>query len=398
MALSSTNDDGPQDKSWRSLWLSSGALSLALLGDALIYIVLPVNADLFGVSLAWVGVLLAANRIVRTFSYGALAVLGERIGIRNLCILASVTAVVSTAMYGLFQGWAPLLAARILWGLSYGALLLVALGYAASDRAKTGTRVGVSRAIEQFGPLLALTGGAWLAGILGPRDVFFYLALVSCLAAFLAFMLPPRLSHPPPSAVNRPSALPKPDRLDILIFWMGFGVDGVFTMTVTIMLAEHIALELAMVSGGLIFAGRRVVEMLAAPLSGVIADRFGVHKPLVAAAFLLAIGLALVGLGWLYTGAFAIVLARGALGTLIPAAVALFAPGGVLQPLARNQTWRDIGAALGPLGTGFVLGSIRPDTLHIILAVVFLASLLWLLASPVWRGSAKIPITKSRRD
>jgi len=45
-----------------------------------------------------------------------------------------------------------------------------------------------------------------------------------------------------------------------------------------------------------------------------------------------------------------------------------------------------------------VLGSIRPDTLHIILAVVFLASLLWLLASPVWRGSAKIPITKSRRD
>ena len=164
MALSSTNDDGPQDKSWRSLWLSSGALSLALLGDALIYIVLPVNADLFGVSLAWVGVLLAANRIVRTFSYGALAVLGERIGIRNLCILASVTAVVSTAMYGLFQGWAPLLAARILWGLSYGALLLVALGYAASDRAKTGTRVGVSRAIEQFGPLLALTGGAWLAG------------------------------------------------------------------------------------------------------------------------------------------------------------------------------------------------------------------------------------------
>ena len=278
MALSSTNDDGPQDKSWRSLWLSSGALSLALLGDALIYIVLPVNADLFGVSLAWVGVLLAANRIVRTFSYGALAVLGERIGIRNLCILASVTAVVSTAMYGLFQGWAPLLAARILWGLSYGALLLVALGYAASDRAKTGTRVGVSRAIEQFGPLLALTGGAWLAGILGPRDVFFYLALVSCLAAFLAFMLPPRLSHPPPSAVNRPSALPKPDRLDILIFWMGFGVDGVFTMTVTIMLAEHIALELAMVSGGLIFAGRRVVEMLAAPLSGVIADRLALYR------------------------------------------------------------------------------------------------------------------------
>ncbi|MDA1099822.1 MAG: hypothetical protein O2967_12640 [Proteobacteria bacterium] len=383
------NEEVPQDKSWRSLWLSSGALSLSLFGDALIYIVLPVNADLFGVSLAWVGILLAANRIIRTFSYGAIAVVGERIGMKNLCLLASATAVISTAMYGLFQGWAPLLAARILWGLSYGALLLVALGYAASDRARTGARVGVSRAVEQVGPLLALTVGAWLAGVVGPREVFFYLALVTCPAALFAVMLPARVARPPAPAASRPGMLPKPDRLDILIFWMGFGIDGVFTMTVTIMLAEHIALELAMLSGGLFFAGRRVAEMVAAPSSGYIADRFGVHRPLLAASLLLVAGLGLVGLGWLYTGAVAIVVARGALGTLIPAAVALFAPAGLLQPLARNQTWRDIGAALGPLTTGFVLHLTRAETLHLVLAVVFLASLLWLVTSRTWRQSRK---------
>ncbi len=385
MTTSSVNDDGPHDKSWRSLWLSSGALSLAIAGDALLYVVLPVNAELFGVSLAWVGVLLAANRIVRTFSYGAIARLGERIGIKNLCLVASVTAVVSTVMYGLVQGWAPLLAARVVWGLSYGALLLAALGYAASDRARTGARVGVSRAIEQVGPLLALTAGAWLAGVVGPRETFLYLALVSGVAALFAIMLPPRVAHPPMPATSRPSALPRPDRLDILIFWMGFGVDGVFTMTVTIMLAEHVALEVAMLSGGLLFAGRRVAEMVAAPLSGVIADRFGVHRPLVAASLLLVAGMVLVGVGWLYAGAFAVVVARGALGTLIPAAVALFAPGGVLQPLARNQTWRDVGAAAGPLTTGFVLGLVTPETLHLILAGIFLVSLLWLLGSPSWR-------------
>jgi len=380
-----TPPDGSEDKSWGSLWLSSGALSLALLGDALIYIVLPVNAEAFGVGLAWVGILLAANRIVRTFSYGMIAVLGERIGIRNLCILAVITAIVSTAMYGLVVGWAALLAARILWGLSYGALLLAALGYAASDRARTGSRVGVSRAIEQIGPLLALTVGAWLAGIVGPREVFLYLALVSCIGALFALKLPRRIAKPPTPRADRPSALPKPDRLDILIFWMGFSIDGVFTMTVTIMLAEHIALEMAMLSGGLLFAGRRVIEMVVAPLSGYIADRFGVRVPLIAASFLLAASLGLVGLGWLYTGAMAIVLARGALGTLIPAAVALFAPDAVLQSLARNQTWRDIGAALGPLTTGFVLGSTTPETLHLILAAVFLASLSWLLTWRTWR-------------
>ncbi len=143
--------DGDGDKSWHSLWFSSGALSLAIIGDALLYVVLPVNADLFGVSLAWVGILLAANRIIRTFTYGLLAVIGERIGIKNLCILATITAVISTALYALVDGWAALLAARVVWGLSYGALLLVALGYAAADRSRTGSRVGASRAIEQVG-------------------------------------------------------------------------------------------------------------------------------------------------------------------------------------------------------------------------------------------------------
>lgn len=391
MTASATDDDGPHDKSWRSLWLSSGALSLAIVGDALLYIVLPVNADLFGVSLAWVGILLAANRIVRTFSYGVIAAVGERIGIKNLCVFATITAVVSTAMYGLVQGWAPLLAARVVWGLSYGALLLAALGYAASDRARTGARVGVSRAIEQVGPLIALTLGAWLAGVAGPRQAFVYLALITCLAALFAVMLPPRVARPPTPPASRPSALPKPDRLDILIFWMGFGVDGVFTMTVTIMLAAHVALEVAMLSAGLLIAARRVAEIIAAPLSGVVADRFGVRGPLVAASLLLVVGFAFVGIGWLYTGAFAVMIARGALGTLIPSAVALFAPGAVLRPLARNQTWRDVGAAAGPLTTGFMLAVTTPEMLHLVLAVVFAVSLSWLMAARAWRLPSERP-------
>ncbi|MDP6346614.1 MAG: hypothetical protein QF491_23995, partial [Alphaproteobacteria bacterium] len=166
---------------------------------------------------------------------------------------------------------------------------------------------------------------------------------------------------------------------------MGFGVDGVFTMTVTIMLAEHVALELAMFSAGMIIAGRRVAEMVAAPLSGLVADRFGVRAPLVAASLLLVVGFACIGMGWLYAGALAVVTSRGALGTLIPAAVALFAEHGTLQPLARNQTWRDVGAAAGPLTTGFALAVATPEALHLILAAVFLGSLLWLMAAPAWR-------------
>lgn len=98
-------EEEKQDQSWRSLWLSSGALSLALLGDSLIYVVLPVNAEAFGVSLFWVGILLAANRVIRTFTYGFVAHFSQRVGLRNLCIIACITSVLSTVSYGVFQGW-----------------------------------------------------------------------------------------------------------------------------------------------------------------------------------------------------------------------------------------------------------------------------------------------------
>ena len=365
-------------------------MSLCLFGDALIYIVLPVNAELFGVSLVWVGILLAANRIIRTFTYGWVARLGEWIGLKNLCIFASCTAVLSTLGYGLLEGGFPLLAARTLWGLSYAGLLLVTLAYAARDRAKTGTRVGVSRAVEQVGPLLAMTAGTWLAGIVGAKDVFLYLALGSAIILPLCFLLPSRLHDEPPApAASRPSMFPKPDRFDLLIFWMGFGIDGVFTLTVTIMLAQHTSVEWAMIGGGLILSVRRISEMVVAPISGAIADRFGVKRPLVVSSLLVIVGFALVGIGWLIAGAVALVLARGGLGTLFPAAVAYFAPEGVLQPLARNQTWRDIGAAAGPLATGFLLGIFSPEQMHLVLAAIYAVFFIWLMMSPVWRDDRR---------
>lgn len=377
--------DGATD-GWRGLWLSSWVLSLSLFGDALIYIVLPVNADLFGISLAWVGILLAANRIIRTFTYGWVARLGELIGLKNLCILACCTAAISTAGYGLLEGGFPLLGSRMLWGLSYAGLLLVTLAYAARDRARTGTRVGVSRAVEQVGPLLAMTAGTWLAGVVGAKDVFLYLAFASACCLPLCFLLPPRSDDGPPTPpAARPSMFPKPDRFDILIFWMGVGIDGVFTLTITIMLAEQTSVAWAMVGGGLILSARRISEMVVAPSSGMIADRFGVRRPLIAASVVVVAGFALIGFGWLLVGSFAIVVARGALGTLFPAAVAHFAPDGVLQPLARNQTWRDIGAAAGPLATGFLLDSFSAESMHLAIAVIYAISFGWLMMSPVWR-------------
>ena len=151
-----------------NVWLSSWVLTISLLGDALLYVILPVHAAAFGLSIAAVGFLLAVNRIIRTFTYGLIVRLGQQIGARNLALLTALTAAISTLGYGLFDGLWLLTPMRILWGLSYAGLLIVTLDYASANAAKTGVRIGISRSVEQIGPLLVMSLGTWAVAITGP--------------------------------------------------------------------------------------------------------------------------------------------------------------------------------------------------------------------------------------
>ncbi|MDA1237687.1 MAG: hypothetical protein O3A15_01930 [Proteobacteria bacterium] len=376
--------------SWRNLWLSSGVLSISLLGDALLYVVLPVNDHLFGVSMIWVGILLAVNRVIRTFTYGWIALLGEQIGLKNLCIISAITAILSTFGYSLFSGPIPLALARILWGLSYAGLLLVTLAYAVEDRSKAGIRIGFSRAVEQIGPLVALTFGTWLAGQVGPKNVFSYLAYASLLCLPFAFALK-NPSRKPPSAKRKKktNVFSQPNSFDFLIFLMGLAIDGIFTVTISLMWLNHVTPETAIILGGLVLTGRRLMEMMTAPLAGIISDTFGVQKPLIFASILAICGLFFVGYGWLIIGSVFIIVARGALGTLFPTAVSLLKEGSALENLARNQTWRDIGAAVGPFGTGFLLIIASPMLIHTSLSIGFALSFIWLINSSSWREIRK---------
>jgi DHA1 family inner membrane transport protein len=269
--------------------------------------------------------------------------------------------------------------------LSYAALLLITLSYAAINPIKTGTRIGLSRSVEQIGPLLAMTAGAWLATIVGPKTVFGYLAVGSSLAVILAFFL---FKKAPSNTINCPTKsyrlFPKPDSLDVMIFWIGAGIDGVFTLSISLMWAEYVSLKLAILIGGSILAARRLSEMLVAPLAGVIADQFGIRLLLTIAVVANILGFAMIGINWLIGGSCLLVIARGALGTLFAAAVVKIYKDGKMEALARNQTWRDIGAATGPLAAGAALTITSPEILHIGLAMGFSLAFLWFLKSPGW--------------
>ena len=151
--------------------LSAGVMSFAILGDALIYVVLPVNAAVFGITIFWVGVLLAANRIIRIFTLGPIALLAQRTSPRNLAIVGAVVSTISTLLYGFGEGAIILLVGRLLWGLSFATLTLVIFSYAVSDRTKAGTNMGWSRAIHSIGPSLVLLIGPWVAVEVGPKNI-----------------------------------------------------------------------------------------------------------------------------------------------------------------------------------------------------------------------------------
>ncbi len=356
---------------WGPTAIAAGVLSIVGMGDALIYVVLPVNAETFGVSLLWVGVLLAANRLIRIVGYGPIASITQRYGPRNIAIIAATTAAASTFMCWLFTGGWLLLGARVIWGLSFAALSLVAYFYAVALKSKAGSRSGVSWSIRQIGPGFALLVGSWLAGILGPREVFFVLGVLAVPGILLATRLPKQESRPEP---KKGQWLPKPLPYDLFFFIVGFAVDGFFAMTITIMLAKTATLGTAMLAGGVILSIRRFTEVLLAPLGGWFGDRYGTDRMLFVFTVVLAAGFAVLSLGYIYVGALAIVVGRAVLAALGPAEVAhRHSQETTLHRIAVMQTWRDFGAAVGPLVAGIFLAHVWIHWLNAgIAAAVFL--------------------------
>lgn len=381
--MASTGDPHPSRGGWPAIMGSSSVMSLALLGDALLYAVLPVYAEEFGLTLPWVGVMLSANRFVRVFAYGAIARLTYAVGVRRVCIGAAILAALSTALYGLGHGPASMLAARILWGLTYASLVLATLTYAVEYRESAGTRVGVSHAIQRIGPIFALFGGAWLVGQVGPNTAFIVLAALTALAIPIALSLPKPTTRKASPTSGPSLARPKP--IDILFFLQGYGVDGVFAVSITLIFAREASLASAVMSGSALLAMRHFGEAIAAPLFGWVADRFGARRVFVSAAFLTMIGFVGVAAGFTVFGALVMLLFRGALASLGPAVIAqsLAKEDEAIGPLARMQAWRDLGAACGPLATGFLLTFVSAELQHAVVAIALGGGLVyWMVSRP----------------
>lgn len=127
-------------------------VSASLLGDTLLYTVLPVQASSLGVSRPMVGVILSLNRWVRLATNPIAARLYERLPAGLLVLAAILLTGVSTAMYAIPTAIALFLLGRLLWGFCYSVLRLGSFLAALEDRsAHPGRRIGNTRAIWGLG-------------------------------------------------------------------------------------------------------------------------------------------------------------------------------------------------------------------------------------------------------
>ena len=330
---------------------AAAALGLSLSTDTLLYLLLPMYADLFAVSLFEAGILLAANRLVRIVGYGWIARLYERRGDRLICTAAVVCAAVCSLGYALLSGFWTLLPLRMVWGMSYAALNLSTQALATEVPLGAARRSGQSRALIALGPAIALPLGALLSRSLGPRAIFFILSVVALAAVVVTRRLPSR-HHEVGLAERR---FEWPNRLDVWSFVEGLTLDGLFIIGLSY-LGKDLYAGSAVVIAGCLLAIRYACEVLLGPLGGRMADSVGPERLLVVLSLLTCAALVGFGADWLWSCAALILVLRALQMPLMGPIVARRTPGpDRVRALASRSVWRDIGAGTGPILAGFLL-------------------------------------------
>jgi MFS transporter, DHA1 family, inner membrane transport protein len=348
--------------------LASIVLGLALLGDSLLYAVLPLHASTFGISLAWTGILLSANRVVRLIVYPFLPRLAA-LGLRRFTVTASALAALSTVVFAFGSGAGVLLASRIVWGAVFGALSLSTMAYATMLAVDAGKRVGLSLSLRELGPLLSLTVGAAIVATAGVRFALAAVGIISAAGVLVALSLPDLKSAPREHAA---SVWRRPVSEDWSSAAGGFVADGVFPATAALLLAQSSDVGLAVVGAGILLGLKRIAVVVLAPAGGYAADTFGANIVTSAGFIIAAIGALSIGAGSVLFGVIFLSCGAAVTTTTIPVSVAARNPHERVGALARIGIARDAGAAAGPLAALLLFNAAGPTVLYSSAAVLLL--------------------------
>ena len=257
----------------RGVWFVSLATASSLLGDQMLYAVLPtIYADL-GLQPYHVGILLSANRVVRLITNHLAERGSRRWSLAWLLAVALTTGALLNLAYGTVTWFPGLLAARVLWGVCWSFIRHIGLMTVVDAAAES--PVGASRLARAMGfysgisRLGSISGN--LLGALG-HDLIGFSAtlLIFAAASLLCVPLGPwsRRGLPPTRPPHISASEPKSRGLLVCGFASGCVGQGLIAATLGAVLSGVASLT------GMLLASRWVADLLA-PILGHVADRVG---------------------------------------------------------------------------------------------------------------------------
>jgi len=277
--------------------------ALCLLGDSMLYIVLPIYWQEAGLtSLIEVGILLSANRLVRIPLGPLIGKWYENAGVRTGLVIAVILALVTTAGYAL-QGFWIWLIVRCVWGIAWTFLRLGAytLIISVSQEQNRGQLMGMYNGLYRLGSLGGMVAGALLVGAIGLQVTSLLFAGLVLPALILIFVyIHPQNSQEKSRVHGQTKSNTSLWRKEGVLVALLTGLliamvyQGVFTST----LSRLIELRQPLTTIGEIVIGAAVMasifqgvrwgwEPWAAPWFGRLSDVYG-RKPMLVATMLIA--------------------------------------------------------------------------------------------------------------
>jgi MFS family permease len=399
LAAAEARGGGARSPGSLALALAPGTL-LAGIAGGIAFPILPLVGLRVGLSLPFIGIILAANRAMRVVSSPVVGVLADRFGGRRTLLVGLGVQIMVLALFSLgivAHCAGPLfLAGRLLHGPGSACVFIAAQALAlhAGGPSQSGRAAGTVRAAMVLGVPIGLAAGGLLSEAVGDAATFAIAAGAVVLALVAAFLRVPDWRGP----IGRRAPLMETLRAmrDRRLFALGalnmvlnFSVGGMILTTLALLVHErHLSVLSRNEQGtaGLLMGWMIVVDASLTPLAGRIGDRWHAHARVATAAMVfLVAGLAVVGLSHEAAGlamGLALVGAGGA--GLGPSLLVLM---GNIVPRDRRGTGvglmqfcGDVGGMFGPLvGTALLAGSTAVPYLGTAaLAACFVPLAVWL--------------------
>lgn len=377
----------------RRLVITSALVAFSLLGDSMLYAVLPSEAAGLGLAASAVGWVLSLNRWIRLLTNPIAGRICARWGWRWPFLIAVLVGATTTLAYAFVGGalW-PLLSARCIWGLSWS--FLRQGGHSAVLEVSTpetrGRSMGFFAGIFRIGSLVGMLAGGFLTDVIGFQPTLVLFGLISGLGILIAGFdnwLGGGEKAPLLVGSERPRTF-GPRRFLGSASWVSMGTgafvthfctSGLVTATLGYYLLQLFSgLHVATLTG-LLLSIRWIFGLALSPAMGVISDRFGRLRTLVGGTGLGAVGLlTLAGASaiWIVAvGVTVIWVAESAVSISMDAAAGdLAARDGGPEALGYYSTMLDMGAATGPLlGYYLIAAGVALPTVYVAAAVLFTA-------------------------